>query len=337
MRDQASPDRSLGDSSVAALWSGTFWKAFWVTMRPYLIFVSGAAGLVGLAFIPRPEPWRLLLAFLPLLLSYGFGQALTDCFQIDTDSLSSPYRPLVRGIVSRRQVMTVSLAGLAAGAVTLGFVDLEILPLGLLAVVGLLSYTFFKRRWWGGPFWNSWIVALLPLMGRLAGRDVTLAGLIGPAMPEGKAFLFGLLTVFFAYANFVVMGYLKDISADRATGYRTLPVVFGWKTTAFISDALAAAAIVSAAVSLVLTAQPASAGLIALGVATALSLSSQVRIHRTTDEGRAHGPIADVVRVFLLESSAIVLARKPGWVPLLIVFYLSFEAALRLRPEERQV
>ena len=337
MREQASPDRSLGGSNVAALWSGTFWKAFWVTMRPYLIFVSGAAGLVGLAFIPRPEPWRLLLAFLPLLLSYGLGQALTDCFQIDTDSLSSPYRPLVRGIVSRRQVMTVSLGGLAVGAVTLGFVNLEILPLGLLAVVGLLSYTFFKRRWWGGPFWNSWIVALLPLMGRLAGRDVTLAGLIGPAMPEGKAFLFGLLTVFFAYANFVVMGYLKDISADRATGYRTLPVVFGWKATAFISDALAAAAIVSAAGSLAFTAQPASAGLIALGVAAALSLSAQVRIHRTTDESRAHGPIADVVRVFLLESSAIVLARKPGWVPLLIVFYLSFEAALRLRPEERQV
>ena len=337
MRVETSSECPPGIFRPASLWSGTFWKAYWVTMRPYLIFVSGAAGLVGLAFIPRPEPWRLLLAFLPLLLSYGFGQALTDCFQIDTDSLSSPYRPLVRGIVSRRQVMTVSLAGLAAGALTLGFVDLEILPLGLLAVVGLLSYTFFKRRWWGGPFWNSWIVALLPLMGRLAGRDVSLTGLIGPAMPEGRSFLFGVLTVFFAYANFVVMGYLKDISADRATGYRTLPVVFGWKATAFVSDALAAAAIVSAAGSLVLTAQPASAGLIALGVAAALSLSAQVRIHRTTDESRAHGPIADVVRVFLLESSAIVLARQPGWVPLLIVFYLSFEAALRFRPEERQV
>src|SRR4030067_1807386 len=107
MREQASPDAPLGGSSVASLWSGSFWKAFWVTMRPYLIFVSGAAGLVGLAFIPRPEPWRLLLAFLPLLLSYGFGQALTDCFQIDTDSLSSHYRPLVRGIVSRRQALTV--------------------------------------------------------------------------------------------------------------------------------------------------------------------------------------------------------------------------------------
>ncbi|MBM3297987.1 MAG: penicillin-binding protein 2, partial [Candidatus Aminicenantes bacterium] len=57
---------------------------------------------------------RLALGFLPLFLSYGFGQALTDCFQTDTDSLSAPYRPLVRGTISRGQVLAVSLGGLAS-------------------------------------------------------------------------------------------------------------------------------------------------------------------------------------------------------------------------------
>jgi len=337
VREIACSDRPRKVSGEAALWSGTFWKAFWMTMRPYLIFVSGAAGLVGLSFIPHPDAARLVLAFLPLFFSYGLGQALTDCFQIDTDSLSSPYRPLVRGIVSRRQVMAVSLGGLGAGVVALGFVNLEILPLGLLAVAGLLAYTYFKRKWWGGPAWNSWIVGLLPLMGRLAGRDVSLARLAGPGAPERTAFLFGVLTVFFAYANFVVMGYLKDISADRATGYRTLPVVFGWRTTALVSDALAVAAALSAAGSLYSLARPAPAGILSLGLAAVLSFSSQLRIHRTRDEARAHGPIAGTVRVFLLESSAVVLANKPLWLPFLIAFLLGFEAALRLRPEERQV
>ena len=36
-----------------------------------------------------------------------------------------------------------------------------------------------------------------------------------------------LLAVFFGYANFVLAGYFKDVDADRATGYHTLPVVFG--------------------------------------------------------------------------------------------------------------
>lgn len=337
MREMAGSDLPRQAFAPAGVWSGTFWKAFWITMRPYLIFVSGAAGLTGLAFVPDAEPGRLVLAFLPLFLSYGLGQALTDCFQTDTDSLSSPYRPLVRGIVSRRQVMTVSLAGLGAGILVLGVLNSEILPLGLLAVAGLLSYTFFKRRWWGGPVWNSWIVALLPLMGRLAGHDVRLSRLIRPGMPGGRAFLFGVLTVFFGYANFVVMGYLKDISADRATGYRTLPVAFGWKATAVVSDALAAAAALSAAVALYFIGSPALPGAVAFSLAAGLSLSAQVRIHRTRDEARAHGPIADVVRVFLLENAAVILALRPLWAPLLIPFYLGFEASLRLRPEERQV
>ena len=49
--------------------SVTFWQAFWSTMRPYLLFVSGAAALAGLAFIEDPGPLRLGLAFFPLFLS----------------------------------------------------------------------------------------------------------------------------------------------------------------------------------------------------------------------------------------------------------------------------
>ena len=55
--------------------------------------VGFAAVLIGLAFF----------------VSYGFGQALTDCFQTDTDALSAPYRPLVRGLVEEE------LARMAAG------------------------------------------------------------------------------------------------------------------------------------------------------------------------------------------------------------------------------
>ena len=36
-----------------------------------------------------------------------------------------------------------------------------------------------------------------------------------------------MAATFFGYANFVLAGYFKDIEADRATGYRTFPVVFG--------------------------------------------------------------------------------------------------------------
>ncbi len=66
-----------------------------------------AAGLVGLAAAPPLAFPAFALAFSAFFVSYGLGQALTDVFQMDTDALSSPYRPLVRGEIGRGSVLAV--------------------------------------------------------------------------------------------------------------------------------------------------------------------------------------------------------------------------------------
>jgi geranylgeranylglycerol-phosphate geranylgeranyltransferase len=335
-RDLGSTGASTRSLS-AGIMSLVFWKSFWTTMRPYLIFISGAAGLVGMAFIEKTDFSRLIPAFIPLFLSYGLGQALTDCFQMDTDALSASYRPLIRGIISRKQVLGVSLAGLGLGVSILAILNPEILVPGVLAVAGLLSYTTLKRKWWGGPFWNSWIVALLPIMGRLVEKDVRLIQIFSFKNPALGGFGWAVLAVFFGYANFVLMGYFKDISADRATGYRTFPVVFGWRRAAFGSDLFALAAAVSTG--LARAAVP-HTPVLAIGVyvvALLVSLLAQVGIHRIKDEDRAHGPIAGVVRAFILYAAAIILCLKPDWTLGITIFYVGFEITLKLRPEERQV
>lgn len=319
-----------------AWWRMSFLRAYVVTMRPYLLFVSGAAGLVGLSFLPDPTAGRVVPAFVALFLSYGFGQALTDCFQTDTDALSAPYRPLVAGVVSRRQVLVTSLAGLAVVIAVLAWLNPTILILGLLAVVGLATYTFLKRTWWGGPPWNSWIVALLPLMGRLTDRGYGASSFARPDTPVARAFLLAVLAVFFGYANFVVMGYFKDISADRVTGYRTFPVVFGWKPAAVYGDVTAAvAAALTARVIVLVGANPWS--LIMFGAGIALHLHAQIAMHLARDERTVGGPIANGVRALVFYCLAIVASNAVGWVPLLIVFYGCFEVALWLRPERGQV
>lgn len=317
------------------VWSVGFWKAYWTTMRPYLVFVSGSAGLVGLAFIRELGPFRKALAFFPLLLSYGLGQALTDCFQMDTDALSSPYRPLIRGIISRSQVLTVSLVGLAVGVLILAYLNPLLLALGGLAVLGLLTYTVLKKTWWGGPPWNSWIVALLVVMGRLVERDFPAGRIFHSG--DSPAFWLAVAAVFFAYANFVVMGYFKDISADRQTGYRTFPVVFGWKAAAIYSDAAALAAALCVGGALYSTHRPQLTGIVLFLLAAGINLSAQVRIHRTREEKQAFGPIADVVRAFILYCGAVILTLQPGWVYFFVVYYFLFEFTLLRRPEQSQV
>src|SRR4051794_4355991 len=99
------------DMATAPIFSFTFWQAYIIQMRPYLFFVSGIAGATGIAMASGPATpvWKIIVAFIPFFLGYGFGQALTDCFQTDTDKLSAPYRPLSKGIISIRAVLTVSI------------------------------------------------------------------------------------------------------------------------------------------------------------------------------------------------------------------------------------
>jgi geranylgeranylglycerol-phosphate geranylgeranyltransferase len=327
----------MAKNQYAGILSIAFWKAFWSTMRPYLIFVSGAAGLVGLAFIEDPGIFRIALGFIPLFLSYGLGQALTDCFQMDTDALSSPYRPLIKGIISRKQVLCVSLAGLTLAILILTYLNPIILVFGVLAVAGLLTYTTLKRTWWGGPLWNSWIVALLPAMGRLVDRGYRIRQIFKLGDSRSLAFLLAILAIFIGYANFVLMGYFKDISADKQTGYRTFPVVFGWLPASVYSDFVAISAAFLTGWAMYSIGNLNIFGIGIFVVALVINAYAQIKIHQTRDERKAHGPVANVVRSFILYCAAIVVTLKIDWVVFIVVFYFLFELALKFRPEKTQV
>ncbi|GAB4366686.1 MAG: hypothetical protein Kow0042_06740 [Calditrichia bacterium] len=306
-------------------------------MRPYLMFVPGTAGLVGLAFIPHLSTASILLIFAVFFLSYGFGQTFTDCFQTDTDALSSPYRPLVQGKIFRTAVLTVRLSGLLIGVGILSYFNRYILLPGLLAVFGLAPYTHFKRTWWGGPPWNSWIVALLVIIARMSEPGSDLMIFRHPANPQYAGLWAATAMAFFAYLNFVVMGYFKDISADRATGYQTFPVVFGWKANAIYSDV--AALLAAGCTYLALKSLPtvSFAGMAIFFLATGINLHAQISIHRICQEHLTHRPIANVVRAFILYRLSIVASIRPSWLLALLGYYLLFELNLRLRPMTQQI
>ncbi len=312
------------------LLSLSFIGAYAVTMRPYLLFVSGVTGIAGLSLAPHIAVETALLLGTVFFLSYGFGQALTDCFQLDTDSLSAPYRPLVRGTVRRDQVMAVSLVGLITSGLVVASYNSVNIPLALVTVVGLTTYTYFKRRWWAGPFYNAAIVAILLLIGYAAG-----AGAAAGAVEVSMALIGAILVAFFGYANFVLTGYYKDISADRATGYNTLPVVAGLHTSTAVSDGFAAFTLVGCAVAVAEAAgNLAVIVFVAAGVMT--TIIGQVRLRRVS-EATAHRAIAPVVHSYILLMSAVAVANKPMWAAALALFYLGFLVTMRSRPMRQQI
>jgi 4-hydroxybenzoate polyprenyltransferase len=308
--------------------------AYWITMRPYLLFVSGITGIVGMAAGASVATSATLLIAAAAFFSYGFGQALTDVFQTDTDRISSPYRPLVRGEITHTQVFCISLIGLCAvGAVFVGYAPVNAIYVTA-SVLGLASYTWFKRRWWGGPFWNAAIVVVLYAIGRNAA---------GAVCTMDATTLGTTAVVFFGYANFVLSGYFKDIEADRATGYNTFPVVFGRRAAALVSDGFAIAAASATVVVLAVLHSPTQDTLLefiawvlaAAGIAA--SVVSQVMLHRVTSDDDSHGAIALTVWAYILLCAAIASALRPEWSLPLIGFFLAFLCTLHMRPSRTQI
>lgn len=308
-----------------------FYKAYLVQMRPYLLFVSGAAGLTGIAvaFAEGYPGWKAILAFIPFFFGYGFGQALTDCFQTDTDSISAPYRPLSKKIIGIPAVLTVSITGLISCGIILLYLNSQSFFLCLVSVFGLATYSYIKKHfWYAGPFYNAWIVALLPIMGYLAVSGNSITSL--PPIVWSVALL-----SFFSYSNFVLIGYLKDISADRSTGYRTFPVVFGWIKTVLAGDVIALASIIS----FLLIYKAGDAHILVAVLAIGIIVFGQLYAHftRTRDEKTALLPILATVRGFILLQLTLVISFVPGWLIHSILFYLVFEVILLFRPSKYQV
>lgn len=311
--------------------SAGFWSHYWVTLRPYLFFVSGSAGWVGLALAPKVDGVALVLAGMAFFFTYGLGQALTDVTQTDTDALSAPYRPLVRGEISKTAVAGVSLAGLVACAVIFGALNPWTLGVSALAVFGLATYTPLKRRWWGGPLWNSWIIALLPLIGWLCqgGRpwDLWQHGQVMAAMGS----------TFGTYATFVILGYFKDIEADRATGYDTVVVHFGRRVGVAVS---AAFLVFGMACSWFLIGPHLYASVpgLALWGAGALALvSGHLRTLPLTRDDQA-GPVLVVVVIgFVLFHLGEAVLLRPAWIGWTSVVAVAAAFALLRRPSRGQV
>jgi 4-hydroxybenzoate polyprenyltransferase len=324
-------------SNPSPAWHAAFWRGYWITLRPYLFFVSGASGLVGLALAPDLPVAVLAAAATSFFFSYGLGQALTDVFQTDTDALSSPYRPLVRGEISRVEVLAVSLGGLAACAVVLSALNPWNAPLAVTIVAGLLAYTPMKRRFWAGPPWNAWIVALLPVMGFLCGVPSLALAVADPRLPAAAG------SVFFSYAAFVLLGYFKDVEADREAGYDTLPVRFGRRLSVAVSALFVAGALLS---SLVLLARgevdgaagfPAFLALGGWGAGILLLVGAHLRILPTTRDEEAHRAIGLCLRGFVALHLAEAVWLRPSLAPFAAGAYVLFEVALARRPCESQI
>jgi chlorophyll synthase len=232
--------RQLLGMRGAEVQEASIWKLRLQLMKP-ITWIPLIWGVVCGAASSGHYTWTIentLIAAACMLMSgpllAGYTQTINDFYDRDIDAINEPYRPIPSGAIAIPQVITQIVGLLIAGiAVAYGldvwaghrFPTLTVLALG----GSLLSYLYsapplkLKQNGWLGNYALGASYIALPWW---AGQ--ALFGELTPTLM--------VLTLFYSLAGLgiAVVNDFKSVEGDRQLGLKSLPVMFGVTTAAWI-------------------------------------------------------------------------------------------------------
>lgn len=238
--DRSAKTRQLLGMKGAALGETSIWKLRLQLMKP-ITWIPLIWGVVCGAASSGYYTWTLenvLKAATCMLLSgpllAGYTQTLNDFYDRDIDAINEPYRPIPSGAISIPQVVTQILVLLLLGggvAFTLDrWAGHEFPTLSALALGGsFLAYIYsapplkLKRNGWAGNY-------------ALGASYIALPWWAGHALFGNLNSTIMILTLFYSLAGLgiAVVNDFKSVEGDRQLGLKSLPVMFGITTAAWI-------------------------------------------------------------------------------------------------------
>lgn len=164
----------------------------------------------------------------------GYTQTINDFYDRDLDAINEPYRPIPSGVISIPQVVTQILVLLTTG-IGLAFVldrwaGHEFPTITALAIGGsFLAYIYsapplkLKRNGWLGNY-------------ALGASYIALPWWTGHALFGDLNWKIVVLTLIYSLAGLgiAVVNDFKSVEGDRQLGLKSLPVMFGVTTAAWI-------------------------------------------------------------------------------------------------------
>ena len=218
----------------------SIWKIRLQLMKP-ITWIPLIWGVVCGAVSSGNFHWTLenvLIAAACMLLSgplmVGYTQTLNDLYDAEIDAINEPYRPIPSGAISTEQVEAQIWVLLLAGfAVAFGldvWAGHGAMTIAAIAVGGAyLSYIYsapplkLKRNGWLGNY-------------ALGASYIALPWWTGHALFGELNWKIMVLTLFYSLAGLgiAVVNDFKSVEGDKELGLKSLPVMFGVTTAAWI-------------------------------------------------------------------------------------------------------
>ncbi|BAU64213.1 chlorophyll a synthase [Stanieria sp. NIES-3757] len=238
--EQSSKARQLLGMKGAASGEKNIWKIRLQLMKPItwipLIWgvVCGAASSGGYVWSVEDFLKAAACMLLSGPLMAGYTQTINDFYDREIDAINEPYRPIPSGAISVPQVITQILVLLFAGLGLSYGLDVwagHDFPIMLCLTVGggFLAYIYsapplkLKKNGWLGNY-------------ALGSSYIALPWWAGHALFGELNWTIVILTLIYSFAGLgiAVVNDFKSVEGDRTLGLKSLPVMFGVTTAAWI-------------------------------------------------------------------------------------------------------
>ena len=238
--DSSAKTRQLLGMKGAVSGETNVWKIRLQLMKP-ITWIPLIWGVVCGAASSGHYVWNfenVLIAAACMLLSgplmTGYTQTLNDFYDREIDAINEPYRPIPSGAISIPQVVTqiwvLLIAGLAIAYGLDRWAGHDFPTITTIAVIGsFLAYIYsapplkLKQNGWLGNY-------------ALGASYITLPWSTGHALFGELNATIVVLTLFYSLAGLgiAIVNDFKSVEGDRQLGLKSLPVMFGVTTAAWI-------------------------------------------------------------------------------------------------------
>jgi len=195
-----------------------------------LPFTAGVCVILGelLALGKLPNITDIVLGFLSVFFISATSLILNDYFDVESDKINAPERPLPAGLVTKQDVVWLFLAVTAFSFIASYMISFTALLVVILAwAVGFLYNWRFKKTGLFGNLMVSFSVGMTFIFGGIAVDQ-----------PFEKAvWSFGVM-VFLINLGEEIAADAMDVAGDRQADSRSLPVLFGRENALKISAAI---------------------------------------------------------------------------------------------------
>lgn len=191
-------------------------------MRVLNALIAGGVVILGGFLTPAFIGIHVYLAALSVIMITIAGNLINDYFDVETDQINKPERLIPSGRLKKKQVLLISILLFILGNGLLGFLEFNLLKIGLAATLMLIIYTPVLKR--------------LPLIGNitvslLLSLTIMVGALASGAFLKPENSLLPASLIFFLSLPREILKDGEDFIGDRKAGLRTFPVVFGIRRT----------------------------------------------------------------------------------------------------------